>query len=115
MTLISIPYFMGSNTLGPQPDPESEPLFRYECHPDVEDISVPEDGEDEVEEKESRKQNPYGVEPHFHPHTALEHPISRLHYPFHRTERMAVVFALIAWIETDLVVRFYERGRIKSS
>ena len=94
----------------PQPLKDSEPLFRYECHPDVDDIYTV-DGEEVASLPENYSN--YGVTPHFHPYAQLEYPLSRLHYPFHRSERAIVVFSLIQWIEQDMVKRFFETGRVK--
>ncbi|MFL6335349.1 MAG: hypothetical protein ACJ754_18710 [Pyrinomonadaceae bacterium] len=94
-------------------DPASEPVFRYECHPDVEDQDPSHNEEEESEiNVDWDKRNPYGLYPHFHPHKSLSHPISRLHYPFQRSEREGIVFSLIAWIDRDLVKRFYDSGRV---
>jgi len=98
-------------SLEPQ-DPGLGPLFRFECHPDVEDVPPEDDSTTEPEDLGQRKLNPYSVTPHFHPDNSRDHPISRLHYPFQRSERASVVFALIAWIEMDLVKRFYDTGRV---
>ena len=94
-------------------DPDLGPLFRYECHPDVEDVHSDED--DDGQEIDSDTRNPYSIIPHFHPNKALSHPISKLHYPFQRAERSAVVFSIISWIERDLVKRFYESGRVTAA
>jgi len=94
-------------------DPSSEPAFRYECHPDVADH--PEESEAETadqNEANRNRKNPYETIPHFHPHTEMIHPLSRLHFMFHRHERPSVIFALIAWINRDLVKRFYDSGRV---
>lgn len=85
-------------------DPESPALFRYECHPDSADAAFP-DGADDEAAGEARSS--YGLSPHFHPHHSLEYPISRLHYPFRRLHRGAIVFSLIAWIEIDIIRRYY--------
>lgn len=95
-------------SLRPQ-DPEIEPMFRFECHPDVQDSY----GDDESEES-AHFVSHYSSVPHFHPHS-LVYPINRLHYPFQRGERMTIVFALIAWIEVDLIKRFIESGRAKNA
>jgi hypothetical protein len=79
------------------------PLFRYECHPDVGDPGSNNGEEDETMDFKS----PYEREPHFHPdHTGDEH-IRKLHFPFHRSERKSVVFALVQWLRVDLVRRFH--------
>lgn len=93
-------------------DPTSEPLFRFECHPDVRDASEEKDNDEETDDTEG-KGNPYDLIPHFHTHGILEYPISRLHYPFQRSERAGIIFAIIAWIEVDLIKRFYDSGRVK--
>ena len=91
-------------------DPGEEPYFRYECHPEVED---PDPGANpEGEENHVKWRNEYTFNPHFHPHEPMRFPIDRLHFLFHRSERRQVVFALIAWLEVDLVKRFYDSGRI---
>lgn len=95
------------------PDPTLEPIFRYECHPDVEDPS-PDDEENETEDAEDRR-NPYSEHPHFHPHSALDFPLSRLHYPFHRSQRPDIIFHLISWVDRDLVKRFYDSGRVRAA
>jgi len=84
---------------------DQDPLFRYECHPDLEDP-------DPTATPGARPAKQYELYPHFHPFKSLAYPISHLHYPFLRSERMAVVFSLIAWIEIDLVKRYYDSGRI---
>lgn len=72
------------------------PLFRYECHPFDKDPST----------SEIQFRNNYSELPHFHPDKTLDFPIvQQLHYPFGRTERRAIVFALINWISIDLVRR----------
>lgn len=109
--------FLYGFTYSLQPlDATLEAMFRYECHPDVDDPpSMGEERESEGDEDKGAedKRNPYGIHPHFHPHNITDHPISRLHYPFHRSERSRIVFHLISWIETDLVKRFYDSGRVK--
>jgi hypothetical protein len=75
----------------------ANPFFRFECHPSTAD---PENA-DEV------FISPYQTEPHFHPDNTVNPPIRKLHFPFHRAERKAVVFALIQWIRVDLVRRFF--------
>jgi hypothetical protein len=100
------------------PDPSSEPAFRYECHPDVADHPEEDDEAPEVAAvqqalAERDRKNPYETAPHFHPHTELIHPLSRLHFMFHRHERPNVIFSLIAWINRDLVKRFYDSGRVR--
>jgi hypothetical protein len=97
-------------SLRPQ-DPHLEPMFRFECHPEVQDNYA--DGESE-EAANVVSQNPYSSTPHFHPHS-LVYPINRLHYPFQRAERMNIVFALIAWIEVDLIKRFIDSGRVNKA
>lgn len=109
------PYLYGFTYSLIAKDRNLEPLFRYECHPDTADTAEENQDAKRQGEVSSAKRNPYGDNPHFHPNKALSHPISRLHYPFQRAERTGVVFALIAWIETDLVVRFYDSGRIKAA
>lgn len=81
----------------------ANPYFRYECHPDVgtEDKDEGEDSEREI------YHSPYSTVPHFHPDNAKEHPIAKLHFPFHRSERRGIIFALVAWIHQDLLKRFY--------
>ena len=91
-------------------DPELEAMFRYECHPDVQDNYK----DDESNEAAPLVENHYSSQPHFHPHS-LVYPIGRLHYPFHRSERLGIVFALIAWIEVDLIKRFVDSGRMKKA
>lgn len=83
---------------------ESQSLFRYECHPEVEDA---------VDDTNETWKNQYTVVPHFHPDNLVE-PLDRLHFIFHRSERPRVVFALIKWLEADLVKRFYDSGRMAS-
>lgn len=73
------------------------PLFRFECHPNVSDPNTPPD----------EFKSPYAREPHFHPDNTLNDPIAKLHFPFHRHERKAIVFALVNWISVDLVRRFF--------
>ena len=84
---------------------KEDPLFRYECHPDLEDA-------DPTASPGARVAKRYELHPHFHPFESPVYPISYLHYPFMRSERMAVVFSLIAWLEIDLVKRYYDSGRI---
>jgi hypothetical protein len=91
-------------------DPGLNPFFRYECHPDVGD---PVSDDDEAEGATVIR-NTYGLRPHFHPSAGIPHPISRLHYPFQRSERGSIVFSLIAWLDVDLVKRFYNAGRVVS-
>src|SRR5207253_6917483 len=76
--------------LRPGPDPESEPLFRYECHPEF-----PEDLTREEQENGQTEDSHYGIIPHFHPYSQLQHPIPRLHFLFHRCERNSIIFAFI--------------------
>ena len=85
--------------------PGDDPLFRYECHPDLEDA-------DPTASPGARVAKQYELHPHFHPFKSPVYPISHLHYPFLRSERMTVVFSLIAWIEIDLVKRYYDSGRV---
>lgn len=73
------------------------PLFRFECHPSAAD---PANAGDVFK-------SPYQSEPHFHPDNTVDAPIRLLHFPFHRKERKAVVFALVQWIRVDLVRRFF--------
>lgn len=81
----------------------AHPLFRFECYPDVGDRDAPRDGG----ECKLDVMSPYERVPHFHPdHTEAEE-IRKLHFPFHRTERKAVVFGLVEWLRVDLVRRFY--------
>jgi len=75
----------------------SQPFFRFECHPETQDPGT---------EQEQFK-SPYQREPHFHPDKTSNQPIAKLHFPFHRKERKAVVFALVNWLRVDLVRRFY--------
>ena len=88
------------------PDPDSDPLFRYECHPDTGEPVFSDAAPDE-EEPAVNYRSSYGLIPHFHPRNTLAFPISRLHYPFQRAHRSSVIFALIAWMRTDLVNRYY--------
>lgn len=74
-------------------------LFRYECHPEIDDPST--------KSENARFQSPYARLPHFHPDETSESTIKKLHFPFHREERRKVVFALINWLQVDLVRRFY--------
>jgi hypothetical protein len=74
-----------------------KPLFRFECHPNVSEPNTP----------EGEFKSHYEREPHFHPDETADDPIAKLHFPFHRTERKAVVFAIVNWISVDLVRRFY--------
>ena len=80
-----------------------QPLFRYECHPDVEDSLLPTDHISENADFRSH----YAREPHFHPDNTIGERIRKLHYPFHRNERKTVVFALVNWLQVDLVRRFH--------
>ncbi len=107
----NMPYLYGFTYSLQHLEQTLEPVFRYECHPEVDDppTAINTDNEEEGWDK----RNPYSINPHFHPHHALDHPISHLHYPFQRSERGRIVFHLIAWIETDLVKRFYDSGRVK--
>ena len=90
--------FRFSYRVAPDKDIEaSNPLFRFECHPDTHDASA--------EQQEFK--SPYAREPHFHPDNTGGDPVTRLHFPFHRHERKAVVFALVNWLRVDLVRRFY--------
>ena len=81
------------------------PVFRYECHPDSEDTIFT----DDLETNKSLFDNinPYAIVPHFHPVKTTEYPFDRLHFPFHRSERVNVVFALVSWLEVDLINRFW--------
>jgi hypothetical protein len=81
----------------------SQPLFRYECHPDVGDPVL---ATDHVSGN-SDFNSPYETEPHFHPDNTVGERMRKLHYPFHRNERKTIVFALIKWLRVDLVRRFY--------
>jgi hypothetical protein len=74
-----------------------DPLFRFECHPNLEEADTPED----------QFKSHYEREPHFHPDNTANDPISKLHFPFHRKERKTVIFALVNWIRVDLVRRFF--------
>lgn len=74
------------------------PLFRFECHPTFPDAGTSED----------EFKSPYEREPHFHPDNTVNQPIAKLHFPFHRAERKAVVFAVVNWIRVDLVRRFFD-------
>jgi hypothetical protein len=78
------------------------PLFRYECHPDVGD-EWREGGE------RSSGQNPYAINPHFHPDKTDLDNVRKLHFPFHREERKTIIFSLVSWIQVDLVNRFYKK------
>jgi hypothetical protein len=80
-----------------------QPLFRYECHPDIEDPVLPTNHISENTDFSS----PYAREPHFHPDNTVGERIRKLHYPFHRSERKTVVFALVNWLQVDLVRRFH--------
>jgi len=80
------------------------PLFRYECHPDVGDRPFAQEANDET----SNFQSPYQRHPHFHPDNTSISKIRKLHFPFHREERKSVVFALINWLQIDLIRRFYQ-------
>lgn len=73
------------------------PLFRFECHPNASEPNTP----------EGQFKSHYEREPHFHPDETNADPIAKLHFPFHRKERKAIVFALVNWISVDLVRRFY--------
>jgi hypothetical protein len=96
--------------LSPQDDISGEsPLFRYECHPDVDDQTPADTSGNEQENFRSH----YGLQPHFHPDNTISHPIRHLHYPFHRSERVGVVFALFEWIKVDLIRRYYDSGRVQ--
>lgn len=75
----------------------ADPLFRFECHPASQDAGT----EEEV------FKSPYQREPHFHPDNTDSQPVAKLHFPFHRKERKAIVFALVNWMRVDLVRRFY--------
>jgi len=86
------------------------PIFRYECHPKTSDAVGKNAAASEIEVFQS----PYGREPHFHPDRASLERIRKLHFPFHRSERKAVVFALIQWLRVDLVQRFYEKPLVES-
>jgi hypothetical protein len=69
--------------------PEGKPLFRYECHPDLDNKSR------------------YVRVPHFHPDYAHTDPeVWELHYPFTRARRESVAFALIHWLRVDFLNRF---------
>ena len=81
----------------------NQPLFRYECHPDFGDSPAV----GELVGDEDGYQNPYTTVPHFHPDNVAEERLRKLHYPFHRTERKAVIFALVNWLRVDLVQRFH--------
>ena len=80
-----------------------QPLFRYECHPDIEDSILPTD----LHTENADFRSPYAREPHFHPDNTIGERIRKLHYPFHRNERKTVVFALVNWLQVDLVRRFH--------
>jgi hypothetical protein len=80
-----------------------QPLFRYECHPEVEDSALPTDHLSES----TTFRSPYAREPHFHPDNTIGQRIRKLHFPFHRNERKTVVFALVNWLQVDLVRRFH--------
>ncbi len=84
------------------PSEDAPSLFRYELHPEFDDpvedrtltrVSVPDH---------------YARHPHFHPDQVTGWDLRQLHYPFRRGERNRVIFALIYWLETDLVSRFHE-------
>lgn len=79
------------------------PIFRYECHPDVGDICNTEQDDEAL-----TFQNPYQAIPHFHPDNTAVGKIQRLHFPFHREERKSIIFALINWLQVDLIKRFYD-------
>src|SRR2546425_422246 len=79
------------------------PIFRYECHPDVGDAPKDEDTENEA----TTFNSPYERDPHFHPDRTNLERIRKLHFPFHRSERKGVVFALVQWLRVDLVRRFH--------
>ena len=73
-----------------EPSAEGQkPLFRYECHPDL--------------DNESR----YVRVPHFHPDDAhTDAQMWELHYPFTRATREKIAFALIQWLRVDFLNRF---------
>jgi hypothetical protein len=79
------------------------PLFRYECHPELGDPHLRDERPNELSSFES----PYSRFPHFHPDNTTPALIRKLHFPFHRGERKRVVFALIEWLQVDLIKRFY--------
>lgn len=89
--------------IGQEADVQCEnPLFRYECHPDVGDKPLA--GE---EDQVSVFQSPYQHYPHFHPDDISLAVVRKLHFPFHREERKRVAFSLIEWLQVDLLKRFY--------
>lgn len=103
---------------------DAVPLFRYECHPDLDDSDdEATDGEVSTSAEDAVIQDswkpatirPHGRIPHFHPHYELAHPLRHLHLPFHRDKRTKVVFALIEWLSADLVKRYYDSGRVSAS
>lgn len=100
-------------------DPDVEPLFRYECHPDTQDsLSSTEIAVSKLKQSSPEySDSPYGLVPHYHPHP-MDHPITRLHYPFQfdKVRSMEdIIFELIQWLDVDLVKRFYDSGRVPSA
>ena len=84
------------------PSDDAPSLFRYELHPEFDDPSESMIG------RERPTVDEFARHPHFHPDQVADWDIRQLHYPFRRGERNRVVFALIYWLEADLVARFYE-------
>lgn len=74
------------------------PIFRYECHPDVGEPG----GSPAFE-------NTYERTPHFHPDRTDRDNVRKLHFQFHRSERKGIFFALVNWLQVDLIRRFYGR------
>jgi len=99
--LITSPYlFAFKYSLESLGSPLPATLFRYECHPESDDPRGVSEIEDEV------FQNPYSIVPHFHPDVIDHEHLRKLHYPFQRSERQSILFALISWLEIDMCHRF---------
>ncbi len=80
------------------------PIFRYECHPDFGDPALLNEDASETSSFGSH----YERIPHFHPDNTARPRIRKLHFPFHRDERKGVIFALVEWLQVDLIRRFHE-------
>jgi hypothetical protein len=81
------------------------PHFRYECHPDV--------GKPSGDPQEYS--SPYAYIPHFHQSALGSDSFEDLHYPFHRSERRKIFFALVDWLHQDYLLRFVKVRRFRES